>query len=86
MQTHQNGSKIRPHAALHVSLFPGYQSAGHYSPAALMTAVGSLLGSCSCSLAARRLVLLIAPTRERGGRPVAAQGRREREGSISALP
>eukprot|EP01049_Picozoa_sp_SAG25_P001601 SAG25_NODE_74_length_16997_cov_287.503166_9_plen_182_part_00 len=44
---------------------------GLYSSAALMTAAGSLLGACSCSLAARRLVLLIAPTREWGGRPVA---------------
>ena len=34
MQTHQNGSKIRPHAALHVSLFPGYQSAGQEPPPA----------------------------------------------------
>eukprot|EP01045_Picozoa_sp_COSAG04_P060020 COSAG04_NODE_30067_length_265_cov_0.608434_1_plen_35_part_10 len=34
-----------------------------------MTAAGLLLGSCSGSIAARRLMFLIAPTRERGGRP-----------------
>ena len=58
---------------------------GLYSPAALMTAAGSLLGSCACSLAARRLCATTTHERAGEGGPEAAQARREREGSLSLL-
>ena len=58
---------------------------GLYSPAALMTAAGSLLGSCARLLAARRLCATTTHKRAGEGGPEAAQARREREGSLSAL-
>ena len=54
-------------------------------PEALMTAADLLLGSCAGLLAARRLCATITRKRAGEGGPEAAQARREREGSLSAL-
>ena len=51
-----------------------------------MTAVGGLLVLLRVSLAARRLCSITAHKRARVGGSEAAQGRREREGSLSVLP
>ena len=50
-----------------------------------MTAADLLLGSCAGLLAARRLCATITHKRAGEGGPEAAQARREREGSLSAL-
>ena len=50
-----------------------------------MTAASLLLGSCAGLLAARRLCAIITRKRAGEGGPEAAQARREREGSLSAL-
>ena len=50
-----------------------------------LAAAGLLLGSCACSLAARRLCATTTHERAGEGGPEAAQARREREGSLSAL-
>ena len=52
----------------------------------LMTAAGGLLLLLRFLLAARRLCYTIAHKRARVGGSEAAQGRREREGSLAALP
>ena len=51
-----------------------------------MTAVGGLLVALARRLAARRLCSNTAHKRARVGGSEAAQGRREREGSLAALP
>ena len=58
---------------------------GLYSPAATMTAAGSLLGSCAGLLAARRLCATSTHKRAGEGGPEAAQASWEREGSLSSL-
>ena len=51
---------------------------GLYSPAAAMTAAGSLLGSCAGLLAARRLCATITHKRAGEGGPPPRLGGRER--------
>ena len=64
----------------------GLREKGLYSPAVAMTAAGSLLGSGGGLLAARRLCAIITRKRAGEGGQEAAQARREREGSLAALP
>ena len=62
------------------------QKRGSSAERPLMTAVGGLLVLLRVSLAARRLCSITAHKRARVGGSEAAQGRREREGSLAALP